>query len=137
MSDPVIKIKDVYDIAERLEDKVDRRFDEVRQDFQEFRSALERIDREGPIATRDTLNQYAAALDSLDRRVSDVESRPIVKREELHAVKSDIAALNLWQAGLVAVSTWKRWQVTVALALGALAAGLIGSIATIVWLHHG
>lgn len=137
MTDPTIKIKDVYDIAERLEDKVDRRFDEVRKDFQEFRAALERIDREGSIGTRDTLTQHERQLDDLDRRIVAVEGRPIVKREELHALKSDIAALNLWQAGLTAVATWKRWQVSAALAVGGLAAGMVGSVATLIWLHHG
>lgn len=137
MTEPTIKIKDVYDIAERLEDKVDRRFDEVRRDFQDFRSALERIDREGSIGTRDTLTQHERALSELDRRVELVEDRPVVKREELHEIKGEIAALKLWQAGLTAVATWKKWQVTVALAMGALAAGIVGSIATLVWLHHG
>ena len=135
--DPTIKIKDVYEIAERLEDKVDRRFDEVRKDFQEFRNALERIDREGSIGTRDTLAQHARDLEELDRRIIPLEARPIVTREELHAVKGDIASLNLWQAGLTAVATWKRWQVSAALALGGLVAGMVGSVATIVWLRHG
>ena len=137
MTDPTIKIKDVYDIAERLEDKVDRRFDEVRKDFQDFRVALERIDREGSIGTRDTLAQHDRILDDIDRRVETVESRPVVTREELHAIRGDIAALNLWQAGLTAVATWKRWQVSAALAIGALAAGMVGSVATIIWLNHG
>lgn len=135
--DQTIKIKDVYEIAERLEDKFDRRFEEIRSSFDTFRLQIERIDREGAIGTQAKLLENERQLEDLDKRVLVVEARPVVTREELHAVKGDIAALNLWQAGLTAVATWKKWQVSAALAVGALMAGTVGSVATIIWLHHG
>jgi hypothetical protein len=137
VGDQPIRIKDVYEIAERLEDKFDRRFEEIRSSFDTFRLQIERIDREGAIGTQAKLIENERQLEDLDKRVLVVEARPVVTREELHAVKGDIAALNLWQAGLTAVATWKKWQVSAALAVGALMAGTVGSVATIIWLHHG
>jgi chromosome segregation ATPase len=132
-----IRIKDVYEIAERLEDKFDRRFEEIRASFETFRTQIERIDREGAIGTRAKLVETDRQLDDLDQRMTLVEGRPVVRREELHELKGEIAALKLWQAGLTAVAMLKKSQVAVALALFGVFAGLIGSVATLVWLNHG
>lgn len=131
------KLKDVYEIAERLEDKFDRRLEQLFDEIRGQRDLIDRIDREGAIGTRDTLVELARQAQEQDKRIAVIEARPPVTRQDIHELKSEIAALKLWQAGLAAVSSWKRWQVTVALAVGALAAGIVGSVATIIWLKHG
>lgn len=136
-SDDRIQIKDVYDIVERLEDKFDKRFDTFTSEIQKLGSQLERIDREGSIGTRDQLADQDRRLEDHSRRLRDIEARSPVTREDLHKVKDDIAALRLWQASLTAVASLKRWQVTVGLGLLGVVSGLIGSLATFYWLHHG
>lgn len=132
-----IRLKDVYEIAERLEDKFDKRFDSFTSEMQKIGAQLERIDREGSIGTRDQLADQDRRLEDHSRRIRDIEGRPPVTRSDLHEVKGEIAALKLWQASLTAVASLKQWQITVGLALLGVIGGLIGSVATLYWLHHG
>lgn len=86
-------------------------------------------------ATQASLDALASTVAATTGRVQTLEDRRVT-RDEFHAVKSDIATLQLWRAGQAAMSGLKRWQVTVALGVIGIAAGLIGSIATLIWLNH-
>ena len=110
---------------------------DIRDTLKDLAEKVDRIDREGSIGTREQLTSQTQSLREQDKRLAVLESRPPVTRQDIHDLKAEISALKLWQAGLAAVSSWKRWQITVTLALGALAAGIIGSVATIIWLNHG
>lgn len=110
---------------------------DIRDTLKDLAEKVDRIDREGSIGTREQLRAQSSALQEHDTRLAVIESRPPVTRQDIHDLKTEIAALKLWQAGLAAVSSWKRWQISAALAVGGVVSGTIGSIATIIWLNHG
>lgn len=58
-------------------------------------------------------------------------------RVEVEKIEGRLKDMELWRAAQNAMSGLKRWQVTVALALATIGAGLVGSLATFYWLRHG
>lgn len=110
---------------------------EIRDTVKKLADKVDQIDRQGSIGTRDQLTEHGRDIADHEVRLSFLEKRPFVTREDIHAVKNDIATLKLWQAGLTAITGLKRWQITVALGVVGIAAGLIGSLATLFWLYHG
>jgi hypothetical protein len=104
---------------------------DIRDTVKALANKVDQIDRQGSIGTRDQLAEHNRDIANHEARLGVLEQRPHVSREDLHAVKGDIAALKMWQAGLTAVAGLKRWQITVALTLIAAGAGLIGSLITL------
>lgn len=137
MNDGPIKIKDVYEIVERLEDKFDRRIEQLLDGLQQQRELIDRIDREGAIGTRDTLLELARHGQELDKRLSVLEARPPVTRQDIHDLKNSIGAIQLWQASQQGQEDTQRRVSDRMLAWAALAVALIGFVATIIWLKHG
>lgn len=108
---------------------------DIRDTVKDLAEKVDRIDQHGSIGTRDILTRHSRKIEDLDHRLDVIEATPRVTREDLHAVKSDIASLALWRASLTAIATMKKSQIAFALALLTVFAGLIGSVATILWLH--
>lgn len=110
---------------------------DIRDTVKALAEKVDRIDEQGSIGTREQLRTQSQAIQDQDKRLAVLESRPPVTRQDIHDLKAEIAALKLWQAGLAAVSGLKRWQITVGLGLGGIVSGVIGAVATLVWLGHG
>lgn len=97
---------------------------EIRDTVKELANKVDRIDRQGSIGTREQLREHDNSIHDHEARLGVLENRPRVTREDLHEVKADIASLRLWQAGLVAIAGWKKWQLGIAIGvLGAVSGG--------------
>ena len=125
-----VTLRDVYEIIQRVEDKVDKRFGE----FTELTRGLEtRVSRlEDKRVTREELHALKSTDSALELLVKQKPSD-----HEISELRDELNELKLWQAGLTAIAGLKRWQITVALGLLGIFAGAIGSLATFYWLHHG
>lgn len=111
---------------------------DIRDTVKALAEKVDRIDQKSSAAS-DQVAEQARQLADFDKRMAELErlAERRVTREDLHSVKGEISALKLWQASLTAVATLKRGQLAGALALFGVFAGLIGSVATLIWLHHG
>lgn len=85
-------------------------------------------------ATQESLDALAVTVSALTGRMQTFEDRRVT-REEFHAIKSDLATLSLWRARVDSSEQTGRRISDRALAWSALGAAVLGSIATLIWLH--
>jgi hypothetical protein len=89
------------------------------------------------IEIRDTVKDLAGKVDKIGERGTENSSQIADHGRQLDDHEGRIDRLESWRDGLTAVATLKKWQVTVALGILGIFAGLIGSFATLAWLHAG
>lgn len=73
-------------------------------------------------------------LQDHDNRLAVIEKQPPVTRQDLHDVKAEIAAVNLWRATVQGEENTRRLISTRTLAWAGAIGVILTAVATIIWL---
>lgn len=133
---------------------------EIRDTVDKLADKLDRIDREGSIGTKAQLDDHEHRLRQTSELVQRLADQRVT-REDVHNIRSDIAAINLamaegpelvrqfrnTQAEVESLSSWregvqateeKSYRISSRLlAWAAVVLAGVGNLVTFVWLQHG
>jgi Tfp pilus assembly protein PilO len=125
-----VTLRDVYEIIQRVEDKVDKRFGEFTEAVRTLETRVARL--EDKRVTREEIHDLKKTDTALE-----ILLRQKPSDEEIQSLREELSTIKLWQAGLTAIAGLKRWQITVGLGVLSLLSATLGSLLALYWLHHG
>lgn len=125
-----VTLRDVYEIIQRVEDKVDKRFDEFTESVRGLEIRVGRL--EDKRVTREELYALKSADVALELLLREKPSD-----KEIAELREDLSDLQIWKAGLSAIAGLKRSQIAFAIAALTLVSGILASLVTFYWLAHG